>query len=656
TASVGGSSKTLAVPMVSPVWKAKEITYQVSDGLRYEYYDLLADSIRNDGTLVSVGADGSVNVSARDLGEFRWKFDGTKLVNDTSGGNHANALVSLAGSVNNGQFTGVRYQLSQSLQLLHDKAWAVEVQLENWKGSSGSMILSTTPDSKDGTPFFYFRPADYFVGIGMYNGTTYDNYGISLKKLGLLCSEGTHTYRFENRIGENGSNMVYLIVDNKEIGTLTDHYINSTLSDSQNHGLSGKDFSVSYFGNSNAPINGCKVNYITVEETGEHTYKNGSCTECGAEHPNLSNYEDKVVSVLGDSISTFAGYIPVADGFNLEHLTRYPQDNLLTDVNETWWMQVINELGAKLGINDSWRGATVSGAASVTSGVAGEKASMANLTRIQNLGSNGTPDVILFYGGTNDLAHVSKVGTFDASTAPTAVDLTTAKWDNLADGYVHTLLRLKHYYPDAEIVAMLPTYTASYYTTTKLAEANAVLAEICEHYGVAYVDLRDCGISAADLPDGIHPGAKGMDYITDAVIETLLADCEVEAGDHVVHSIKHNLTNVSATLGHWKGISSGERFVETLTGNGSLTVTVTMGGKYITSDVYENGVITIPAVTGDLVITAKTKFSLGSHLQQLPEEFCSGVNLWTELEHDKYYYTEKDGWGINSLGTVYSIT
>ena len=86
----------------------------------------------------------------------------------------------------------------------------------------------------------------------------------------------------------------------------------------------------------------------------EHTYENGSCIGCGAEHPNLANFEGKVISILGDSISTFAGYIPVADGFNLAHKTRYPQDNLLTDVNETWWMQVIHQLDAKLGINDSW--------------------------------------------------------------------------------------------------------------------------------------------------------------------------------------------------------------------------------------------------------------------------------------------------------------
>lgn len=383
-----------------------------------------------------------------------------------------------------------------------------------------------------------------------------------------------------------------------------------------------------------------------------HTYENGICTACGAEHPNLANFEGKVISILGDSISTFAGYIPVADGFNREHLPRYPQADLLTDVNETWWMQVIDGLDAKLGINDSWRGATCSGAHSVTTGTTGENAAMANLTRIQNLGSNGTPDVIFFYGGTNDLAHVSKVGTFDPETAPDTVDLVTQKWDNLADGYVNTILRLQYYYPDPQIVCLLPNQTTSYYTDAKLAQGNEVLSAICEHYGVAYTDLRECGISISDLPDGIHPNAAGMDHITQAVMDAVLTQCEVEAGENLVYSVRHELTDAVASLGHYKGISAGNRFEETLTGEG-LTVTVTMDGVDITASCYTYGKISIEEVTGDLLITAQGKF-LSDHLQPLPDRYWQ-INLWPALEHDDDYYTVT-GWGVHSSGQVKSAT
>ena len=366
------------------------------------------------------------------------------------------------------------------------------------------------------------------------------------------------------------------------------------------------------------------------------------------------NFSGKVISIMGDSISTFAGYIPTADGFNLEHLARYPQADLLTDVNETWWMQVITALDAKLGINDSWRGATLSGGAPVTTGTTGENAAMSNLVRIQNLGANGTPDIILLYGGTNDLAHVSKVGSFNANTAPSTVDLTTAKWDNLADGLVHTILRMRHYYPNAQIVALLPAVTASYYSNEKLAEGNAVMAQICEHYGVPYADLRECGITTADLPDGIHPNAAGMDYITEAVLDVLLSQCEMEAGENKVYSVSHLLTGAKADKHYYKGISAGAKFEETISGE-DLTVTVTMGGVDITSSAYADGRISIANVTGDIVVTAKAVFSLGDRLLQLPEKLCAGLNLWTSLEHDEEYYTAS-GWGVHGSGKVYSVT
>lgn len=264
----------------------------------------------------------------------------------------------------------------------------------------------------------------------------------------------SHLFRLENRIGADGTNTVYLLDDHEHsYGS----WIITTYPDCE----SGEEKRVCGI---------CRATESRALAGKGHSYENGYCTDCGAEHPELADYSGKVISIMGDSISTFAGYIPVADGFNMEHLARYPQDNLLTDVNETWWMQVVAELDAKLGINDSWRGATLSGGAPVTTGTTGENAAMSNMTRIQNLGSNGTPDVILLYGGTNDLAHVSKVGSFDPANAPTEVDLTTKKWDNLADGFLHTILRMRHYYPDAVI-----RYVLSHgFVMTEKSEVEAV--------------------------------------------------------------------------------------------------------------------------------------------------------------------------------------
>lgn len=37
-----------------------------------------------------------------------------------------------------------------------------------------------------------------------------------------------------------------------------------------------------------------------------------------------AQFNGKVISLIGDSASTYEGYTPVADGWNLKHRNRYP--------------------------------------------------------------------------------------------------------------------------------------------------------------------------------------------------------------------------------------------------------------------------------------------------------------------------------------------
>jgi len=253
---------------------------------------------------------------------------------------------------------------------------------------------------------------------------------------------------------------------------------------------------------------------------------------CGI--PKEATKDELVVSILGDSISTFEGYIPEADGVNLKHTTRYPQEDLVMEVEETWWMQVITELdgkaegGARLGVNDSWSASMVYNDLDENAGSFGPDACMASVTRIRNLGSNGEPDFILYYGGTNDVLHLVPLGSFDPdgdsrTVAADNVDWNAATWVTFAEAYEAAIFRLRSCYPDAKLLVMLPTYAdEQYYTEDELATYNAVMAKICEHYGVSYIDLRDSGVTVEHLPDGIHPGYEGMDLISEAVCDIIL--------------------------------------------------------------------------------------------------------------------------------------
>ena len=100
----------------------------------------------------------------------------------------------------------------------------------------------------------------------------------------------------------------------------------------------------------------------------------------------------KLISVLGDSISTFDGYTPPGGVYY------GPSFGSITGVytpEDTWWMQVIRALDGALLANNSWSGSTVSMVGSLPA---------CSPSRIRKLAAEGmTPDHILILAGLNDV-------------------------------------------------------------------------------------------------------------------------------------------------------------------------------------------------------------------------------------------------------------
>lgn len=214
-----------------------------------------------------------------------------------------------------------------------------------------------------------------------------------------------------------------------------------------------------------------------------------------------NDFAGKKVSILGDSISTYEGYIPSG------YATKYPTGDV-DSVEKTWWYKLIQETGMILGVDNAYSG----------SKVGGTSYQMASLTRIQGLDDNGTPDVILFYGGTNDM--LGTIGTFD-STQTYELDLTTNSWSDFATAYKDAIMRLQHYYPSSLIVAITPIWVKSTYTPAKVDSGIEVIKQICDYFGVNCLDLRTSGFTTQNLDslmtDGVHPNTKGMIFIEQRV-------------------------------------------------------------------------------------------------------------------------------------------
>lgn len=190
------------------------------------------------------------------------------------------------------------------------------------------------------------------------------------------------------------------------------------------------------------------------------------------------------VSILGDSYSTFEGYVSPAA--NLVWYTAGGQtgrDNDVVRVEQTWWHLFIDQTGRRLERNNSYSGSTV-----CLTGYRGEEFSdRAFITRIHNLGD---PDLILLFGGTNDSWAGVPVGEFRYE-GWTKADLYAFR-----PAFCYLLHQLRELYPEARICNICNSELSE--------EITASMEAACRRYGILNVLLHDI-----DKQTG-HPSVAGM--------------------------------------------------------------------------------------------------------------------------------------------------
>ena len=224
-----------------------------------------------------------------------------------------------------------------------------------------------------------------------------------------------------------------------------------------------------------------RVNYNITEDTVINaTYEQG-----------VNNYTGKSFAIIGDSISTYASHIPA--GFSCFY--PYPTADV-TDVNKTWWMQVINKVGGTLFVNNSYSGSCVADSSS---------SATKNESRLEYTTINGVaPDVILIYMGSNDCA---------------------SKYVSLYDfdrDYPKMIENLQKLCPDSEII-LCTLATSPFYTVSDQLEYNEVIAKYGNEYGLRVLDLSGADLTGK-LVDSAHPNTSGMTEFANEVIEKLLEE------------------------------------------------------------------------------------------------------------------------------------
>lgn len=196
----------------------------------------------------------------------------------------------------------------------------------------------------------------------------------------------------------------------------------------------------------------------------------------------------KSVSVLGDSYSTFEGYVEPSTNELWYYARPKASQTDVDNVKETWWHQFISENGLRLEKNNSYSGSTVS-----TTGYQGNDYSERSF--IKRMKDLGTPDMILIFGATNDSWAGSPIGEFDWER-PSVADHKAFR-----PSLCYMLEYLTSRHPNTEIIYMINDGLKP--------EITSSIKEACTHYGVPYVELHDIDKTAG------HPNEKGMRQISD---------------------------------------------------------------------------------------------------------------------------------------------
>ena len=211
----------------------------------------------------------------------------------------------------------------------------------------------------------------------------------------------------------------------------------------------------------------------------------------------LSAQEQKVkVSILGDSYSTFEGYVVEGNELWYGSSPQWDRGNDVVRVWDTWWHQLIDDNGLQLEVNDSWSGSTV--CTTSYNGVHRPDNAFISKMRIDRLGN---PDVILVFGGTNDMWAGSPLGDYQYA------DWTEDDLRNFRPALCYLFDQLHMHYPNALIYNIENTELRSeFYESCEV---------ICKHYGVTRVRLHHISKQLG------HPSIDGMNAIARQVWDVI---------------------------------------------------------------------------------------------------------------------------------------
>lgn len=192
------------------------------------------------------------------------------------------------------------------------------------------------------------------------------------------------------------------------------------------------------------------------------------------------------IGIIGDSISTFEGYLP--EGF----LSFYPkEDREVLSVHDTWWDIFASAAGCDVQ-NLSWSGSRVT------------DTNPDKLDFYARTNMLDDPDFIFVELGCNDLLNNVEVGTsydFDADISDLSESL-------FIPAYIKGIKALMENYPNAKIYILIMPMAVEY---------SEPIRHIATHFSIPVIETGDYYWSRTNGDTNVHPTASEMKEIANVV-------------------------------------------------------------------------------------------------------------------------------------------
>lgn len=175
------------------------------------------------------------------------------------------------------------------------------------------------------------------------------------------------------------------------------------------------------------------------------------------------------------------------------------------------------------------------------------------------------------------------------------------------------IIRLKNCYID-QSHAGAGSVQVAWYDANRTRINGCAWNALTNTYGI--VEDADGHIIQFTNWNGAETTTEGIAYVRLTIVATsdnpiITINEDFDGNTDIVYSITNNLTNI-VTNNNVSSVYGGGSYNATLMASSGYeikTVAITMGGTDVTSTVYNNGVISVANVTGDIIITATAALS-----------------------------------------------